>query len=138
MSAEELARGYVEEFWNQDRQAFLEEAFAPDAEYHDPMLPGLPGGPEGPRQRKATYLSALSDEQVVIEDLVADARAAAVRWTFTGRFTGEFMGRAPTGEQVRVTGIHFFRVRDGKIAGVWVEYDSAHFLNDIGVIDLGA
>lgn len=137
MSAEELARGYVEEFWNQDRQAFLEEAFAPDAEYYDPMLPGLPGGPEGPRHRKATYLSALSDERVVIEDLVADARAAAVRWTFTARFTGEFMGRAPTGELVRVTGIHFFRVRDGRIVGVWVEYDSAHFLNDIGVIDLG-
>ena len=137
MSAKQLARSYVDEFWNQDRQAFLEEAFAPDAEYHDPMLPDLPHGPDGPRQRKAAYLSALSGEHVVIEDLVADAQAAAVRWTFTGRFTGEFMGRAPTGEEVRVTGIHFFRVRDGVIIGVWVEYDSAHFLNDIGVIDLG-
>ena len=137
MSAEELARGYVEEFWNRDRQGFLEEAFAPDAEYHDPMLPSLPAGPEGPRQRKATYLAALSDQRVVIEDLVADGGAAAVRWTFMGRFMGEFMGRAPTGDEVRVTGIHFFRVRDGKILGVWVEYDSAHFLNDVGVISLG-
>jgi hypothetical protein len=125
MSADELARGYVEEFWNQDRQAFLEEAFAPDAEYHDPMLPGLPGGPEGARQRKATYLSALSDERGH-RRLGRRRASAAVRWNFTGRFTGEFAGPGADGRAG--AGMEFtFRVRDGKIVGVWVEYDSAHF-----------
>jgi hypothetical protein len=33
--------------------------------------------------------------------------------------------------------MHFFRVRDGRIAETWVEYDSANFLRNIGVVSFG-
>jgi steroid delta-isomerase-like uncharacterized protein len=137
MSPEELARGYADEFWTKGRDGFVDEAFAPDAAYHDPMVPGLPRGPEGARQRKAAYESALAESHVDIDDVVAQDDRAAMRWTYTGRFVGEFMGRQPTGEPVRVTGMHFFRVRDGLIAEAWVEYDSANFLRNIGVVSFG-
>jgi steroid delta-isomerase-like uncharacterized protein len=101
------------------------------------MLPDLPRGPEGAKQRKATYLSALSDDHVDIDDIAAGDDTVAVRWTFTAKFTGEFMGSQPTGETITVTGIHFFRVANGRIAEVSTQYDSAGFLNQVGVIDLG-
>jgi steroid delta-isomerase-like uncharacterized protein len=134
MTAEELARGYADAFWTQGRDAFADEAFAPDARYHDPMLPELPPGPAGARQRKAAYESALSGSAVEVHDLIADGERAAMRWTYTGRFAGAFMGRPPTGEPVSITGMHFMRVRDGRIAETWVEYDSAGFMRTIGVL----
>jgi steroid delta-isomerase-like uncharacterized protein len=137
MTPEELARGYADQFWTQGRDGFVDEAFAADAAYHDPMLPGLPAGPQGARQRKATYESALADSSVEINDVVAQDDRVAMRWTYTGRFAGEFMGSQPTEQTVRVTGMHFFRVRDGRIAETWVEYDSANFLKDIGVVSFG-
>lgn len=134
MGPEELARGYAIDFWTDGRSAFADEAFAPDAAYHDPMLPGLPPGPEGARQRKAAYESALSESHVDVHDVVAADDAVAMRWTYRGRFTGPFMGREPSGQTVVITGMHVMHVRDGRIAETWVEYDSAGFLRDIGVL----
>jgi steroid delta-isomerase-like uncharacterized protein len=134
---EALARGYIEEFWNKAREQYVDETFAPEAIYRDPMLPDLPRGPEGAKQRKATYLSALSDDHVDIDDIAAGDDTVAVRWTFTGKFTGEFMGSQPTGDTITVTGIHFFRIANGKIAEVSTQYDAAGFLSQVGVIDLG-
>src|SRR5437763_1055422 len=100
MSVEELVRGYADRFWNQGESGYADEAFSPDAVYHDPMVPGLPPGPDGARQRKAAYESGLSDHHVVVHDLLTTDDRAAARWTYTGRFSGEFMGQAPTGETI--------------------------------------
>lgn len=134
MNAEELVRGYAERFWNQGDDGFADEGFAADAAYHDPMVPGLPPGPAGARQRKATYETALSEHHVVVHDIVVDGDRGAARWTYTGRSSGEFMGSPPTGDTVTVTGMHFFRVRDGQIAEAWIEYDSAGFLRGLGIL----
>jgi steroid delta-isomerase-like uncharacterized protein len=137
MTPEEIARGYAIDYWTHGRDAFVDEAFDPSATYHDPMLPPLPTGPDGPRQRKAIYETALSESHVDVHDVVAQGERVAMRWTYTGRFTGEFMGVAPTNEAVTVDGMHFFHVRDGRVVEAWVQYDSANFLKNLGVVSFG-
>jgi steroid delta-isomerase-like uncharacterized protein len=134
MTPDELARGYAIRYWTEADDSFIDEAFTSDAVYHDPMLPDLPAGTDGPRQRKAAYESALSESHVDLHDLVASDDRVAMRWTYRGRFSGEFMGRPPTGETLTISGMHFFRIQNGRIAEAWVEYDSAGFLRDIGAL----
>ena len=115
MTPEEIARGYAIDYWTHGRDAFVDEAFDPSATYHDPMLPPLPTGPDGPRQRKAIYgppFPKATSMSTTWWRRVSGWRCAGA---YTGRFTGESMGVAPTNEAVTVDGMHFFHVRDGRV-----------------------
>ena len=46
---------------------------------------------------------------------------------------GEFMGVAPTGRQIEMRVIDFYRVENGKIAENWVPIDMLHVLKQMGV-----
>ncbi len=91
----------------------LEEFFAADFTSHN-MPPGLPHGIEGVRAFFKAFLDGLSDIEVTVDELVADGDRVAVATTPSGVHTGEFLGMAPTGRRVSVTGIDVVRV-DGKI-----------------------
>jgi predicted ester cyclase len=41
------------------------------------------------------------------------------RFTRSGTHTGEFLGLAPTGRQVSMTGIDVVRIQDGQIIEFW-------------------
>jgi steroid delta-isomerase-like uncharacterized protein len=133
---ESLGRRYALEFWNEGKLEFADEAFAPDHEYHDPMVPGLPAGPEGVKQRRAAYMSVVPDAKVELQDVVATDDAVVLRWTWAGTHGGEFMGKPPTNRPVKTSGMHLLKVRDGKIVETWVEYDSAGIFNQMGIIAL--
>jgi predicted ester cyclase len=47
--------------------------------------------------------------------------------------TGEFMGAAPTGRQVIVTGMNLFRIAGGKIVEIWLNADDLSELQQLGV-----
>jgi predicted ester cyclase len=42
------------------------------------------------------------------------------------------MGNAPTSNQLTVTGILIDRISSGKIEEEWVDYDTPHFMQQIG------
>ncbi len=46
-----------------------------------------------------------------------------MRVTTRPTHTGDFMGIPPTGDTVEFTGIHVYRIADGKIAEEWFNHD---------------
>jgi predicted ester cyclase len=66
--------------------------------------------------------------QIVEGDMVAN------RFVFYGTHQGEFMGIAPTGREVRFTGLVIDRVVDGKIVENWIEGDLEDLLRQIGAV----
>jgi predicted ester cyclase len=64
--------------------------------------------------------TALSGYRCEIEQLVADGDLVAARMLFSGRHTGEFLGRAPTGQTVTWAGAAFFTFERELIRDVWV------------------
>ena len=58
----------------------------------------------------------------------------ANRFVFYGTHQGEFMGVAPTGREVRFTGLSIDRVVDGKIVENWIEGDLEDLLRQIGAV----
>jgi predicted ester cyclase len=62
----------------------------------------------------------LSGYKSDIEQLVADGDTVATRMRFSGRHTGEFLGRAPTGRTVTWAGAAFFTFETELVRDVWV------------------
>ncbi len=79
-------------------------------------------GPEGIKRYVTAYRVAFPDLTVAVEDQLAEADKVVTRWTVRGTHSGEFLGLAPTGDEVTVSGIEFDRVVEGRIDEAWVGY----------------
>lgn len=131
-----IARRYFEEIWNQGNAAAIDELVAADAVGY---LPGTTiHGTEVLKQRLSQLYDIYREPHFTVEDQIAEADKVLTRWTFRGTHTGEFMGSAPTGKQVTVTGMNLFHLTDGKIAEVWLSADDLGELQQLGVLPLPA
>ena len=58
----------------------------------------------------------------------------AVRLTERGTNQGPFLGMPPSNKQAVWTPIDILRIRDGKIAEHWVEFDTMGLMQQIGAL----
>ena len=136
-SAEEnkaLARRWFEDLFNAGNLEVADEIIAPDHVNHDPTLPDIPPGPEGQKQVVNLYRSAFTNAHISIEEQLAEGDSVVTRGTGSGTHQGELMGVAPTGKQVRITGITINHLSAGKIAESWSNYDALGMMQQIGAI----
>ena len=131
MNAKDVIRLLFDKVLNGGDLARLEEIIGEDYEDHDPV-PGLPPGVAGVRAKLGALRAAFGDLRFVLEALVAEGALVAARYCWTGRHTGAFVGIAPTGRAVRVTGMDFYRVREGRIVEHWHHVDELGLLRQLG------
>jgi steroid delta-isomerase-like uncharacterized protein len=73
------------------------------------------------------------DVQNIVKMMVAEGDMVAVYATFTGTMDGPMGDIPPTGNRVEAPFISFFRIEDGNIAEMWVEWDNVNFLSQLGL-----
>ena len=117
-----LVRRWIEEVLTGGNLELVEDIFARNYVLHDPSFPRDVHGPEGVRRYVTAYRSAFPDARFAVEEQVAEGDTVVSRWTAQGTHRGDFLGIAPTGEEVTVTGIEFDRVAGGRIEEAWVGY----------------
>ena len=128
-----LVRRYAEEVLNQSNLDLFDEIFAPDFVQYG-ADPDQVSGVEDLRQFFIMLRSGFPDFQVTIEDLfAAEGDKVVLRFTFRGTHQGAFMGVAPTGKQVTMTGIDIFHIADGKIVELWNEEDVLGMMQQLGM-----
>ena len=123
MSVEEnkdLVRREQEELWNHtgDLDA-AEELFAADQA-------------EAAKQQAADFRRGFPDVISTIENLMAEGDKVVARWRSRATHQGDYMGIAPTGNEVEFTGISFYRIEGGKIAQSWNIEDRLGLMRQIG------
>ena len=91
-------------------------------------------GLAGFRQLYDPVRAAFSDINFVVQEVVESGDAAAVRWTCTGRHTGDQMGIAASGKPVAFGGMAIVHFRDGKITESFDQWDRLGFLTQIGAL----
>jgi predicted ester cyclase len=136
MSVEEnkaIARRWNDEIWSQGSLTAMDELFAPGFVSH------YPGDPtpnrESYKQWVAMNFAAFADVKCTIEDIVAEGDKVVVRWTWRMTHSkGEYMGIAPTGKQVTMTGMCILRIVGGKIVEEWGNSDDLGFMQQLGAI----
>jgi len=124
-------RKFFEEF---DRRNFdgIARLLGPGEIAHLPGVPQpLPW--ETHRQFAQVFVDAFPNCYHVIEDQVADADNVVTRITFKGTHTGPLMGIPPTGRQIAMGGISWFRLKNGLIAEEWTEFDRLGMMAQLGL-----
>ena len=70
--------------------------------------------------------------------MIAEGDRVVERWTGRGTHRGEFQGISPTGKQVAVPGVVFYRLREGRIIEFRGSFDMLSMLQQLGVAPAGA
>ena len=66
--------------------------------------------------------------------MIAEGDKVVYRYSVRGTHQKVFMGIAATGKQISFTGIHIYRVGDGKLQGEWENWDTLRLMRQLGVI----
>jgi steroid delta-isomerase-like uncharacterized protein len=117
-----LIRRWFEEVFTRGDLDEADELFTLNYALHDPSFPHDVHGPDGIKRYVTAYRVAFPDLTVTVEDQLAEADKVVTRWTVRGRHSGEFLGLAPTGDEVMVSGIEFDRIAGHRIDEAWVGY----------------
>jgi predicted ester cyclase len=118
MTAEQVVRELVDRVWNGGQIDDLPRYFA------DPFDHG--GNPDtvaGLREWHRADAAAWADTAYDVVSLVSDGEQVALRWRATARHVGVWGPVPPTGKTISWDGVHFFRVRDGRVEAMWAMAD---------------
>jgi steroid delta-isomerase-like uncharacterized protein len=132
-AGKQVVRCFYEELWNRGNLDAADKVVADDYIRHD-LRPGdAPPGPAGQKAVAEKFRSAFPDVHLEVEAIVADGDLVVARWTMTGTHSGAWGDIAPTGRQIRVSGVNFFRIVEGKIAEIWNLRDDLGLREQLGV-----
>ena len=137
MSAEAnkvLIRRLFDEVLNGGKMDVIDEIISSEYVEHAALAGQQDSGPKGVEQRLAIFREAFPDLYWDLEDLVTDEENAVARWRMEATNQGEFMGMAPTGKRVTVSGIDIYRVSNGRITEHWHEMDTLSLMQQLGIV----
>ncbi|NIM52790.1 MAG: ester cyclase [Gemmatimonadales bacterium] len=84
-------------------------------------------------QLQQLYLASFPDQRVTVEMMIAEGDKVAAYATYAGTNTGPLGDNPATGRSAELQFLSIFRVEDGKIAELWVEWDNVAMLTQLGL-----
>jgi len=112
----------------------LDEIVAPDFQRHSTATAGPPvRSLDAFVSLQESFLSAFPDQQVRLDNMIAEGDFVAIQAAYLGTQTGPMGDLPATGKSVDGPFIAFFRIDSGVIAELWVEWDNVAMLNQLGL-----
>lgn len=124
-----LAERWAREAVAEGRVEVFDELVSADAVDHSGPVPR--SGVEGFKSRTRVIHDAFTDVEVVVADLLVDGDKLAWRWRLTATHHGPFLGVAPTGKRVTMTGMNIQRVANGVVVEHWSNADQLGLLQQL-------
>ncbi|WP_373500882.1 ester cyclase [Desulfococcus sp.] len=128
-----VVRRIVEEIWNGKNHDRIDEFYAADFVNVDPSSPEVKNVGQF-KQWVVEMNAGFPDEQVTIEDLIAEGDKVVKQWSAKATHTGNFMGIPPTNKKTNMRGITIYRIVEGKVKECVWSYDAYGFMVQLGVI----
>lgn len=119
--------------WNRGQTGVFKETIADTVLFH------YAGSPRKLSQEQMSEIvlrwrEAFPDLQMEIQELIVQGDIAAARLNLSGTHEGSWAGAAPTGKQVNMALMMFFRFEDGKMVELWESDDQLGFRKQLGII----
>jgi steroid delta-isomerase-like uncharacterized protein len=112
----------------------IDEMASPDVVGHGQAQHDTVIGREQFRIFAQGFRTAFPDLKVTIDHIVEQGDKVVARWTATMTHKGDFLGFAPTGKKVTITGTSTQRISGGKIVEGWDNWDQLGLLVQIGAV----
>ena len=110
-----------------------DEAFAPNAIIHITGSPVPDLDLAGFKLMLAGIRAAFPDLHFTIEDQIASGDKVATRWSAEGSHTGPLGDIAATGKPVRIWGLIYDRVENGRVVERWEQWDQIGLMQQLGL-----
>jgi len=117
-----------------NRRKTTRPALADEVVMHHPSSPEPIRGLDEVRGFLGQFRAGMQDLSLVVEDVAEGDDAVAVRRRARGTHGADLFGIPPTGHEIAIRGISFFRFADGRIVEDWVEENTFEVLQQLGVI----
>lgn len=127
----QVARVVFEEILSKGRIAENEHIYDPAFVAHGPTRDA---GRAEDRAASEGWRQAAPDLNMKVLRVAAECDLVAVHWEGTGTNTGTGNGLPATGKSIRVWGMTFFRLRDGRIFEEWTAFDQYAMLKQLGLL----
>jgi steroid delta-isomerase-like uncharacterized protein len=114
-------------------QATIDELCDPGLVDHNPA-PDQEPTLAGFKQKVAGYTASVPDLEEDLQDILASGDTVATRWVVTGSLRQEFMGIPAAGQRIRVEGMNFYRLKDGRVTDIWAQSDALSMMQQLGAI----
>jgi predicted SnoaL-like aldol condensation-catalyzing enzyme len=133
---EAVAHRFHLDIFCEGRLEVADEILQPDFVIHGPGVgPEFANGPEGTKRYAEAIRGGFGGKvRIDHHDTFSSGDRVAIRWSSSGIHDGDLMGVPPTGRQVEITGIDIFRLKDGKLAEMWQNWDQLGLLQQIGAV----
>lgn len=105
----------LEQAWAGNLETLLDQ-YVEDCIFEDKAFGLVHRGHVGLREVFDFTYKMMPDFRVTYGDQIVGASFGAVQWVFTGSFNGDFEGTTHAGTPLRIEGVSFMKLRDGRIA----------------------
>jgi steroid delta-isomerase-like uncharacterized protein len=114
-------------------QATIDELCDPGLVDHNPA-PGHEPTLAGFKQKIAGFAAIFPDLEEDLQDVVASGGTVATRWVVTGSQQQDFMGIPAAGRTIRVEGMNFYRLENGRVTDIWTQFDGVGLQQQLGAL----
>ncbi len=114
-------------------QATIDELCHPGLVDHTPASDEEPTL-AGFKQKVAGFKASFPDLEEDLQDIIASGDTVATRWVVTGSQQQELMGIPASRQTIRVEGMNFYHLKDGRVTDIWTQFDGVTLMQQLGVI----
>jgi steroid delta-isomerase-like uncharacterized protein len=112
-------------------QAAIDELCDPGLVDHNPAPDGEPTL-AGFKRKVALFKAIFPDLEEDLRDVISSGDTVATRWVLTGSQRQDFMGVPAAGQAIRVEGMNFYRLKDGRVTDLWTRFDGVAPMRQLG------
>jgi steroid delta-isomerase-like uncharacterized protein len=132
----QVVKEYLERAISGGEPGAYEELCDPQIVFTSPYSPEPLRGLEAFRQTFLAMKRAFPDLQIQEDMAIAEGDLVAAHWTASGTHTGPAFAGLPaaSGRRFEITGMSFYRVREGRIVEGWVNDDTLAMATQLGLV----
>jgi predicted ester cyclase len=123
-----------EESFNKGNLQVMDEIFSKDMVDHSIAATSGQAGLSGLKKRIIDHRTGLPDLLFTIDTMVFEGDKLAFHWTLSGTQSGPWMGRHPTGNPLKMTGMNMERLNGEWIVEHWSFPDIVGAMVQIGFV----
>jgi steroid delta-isomerase-like uncharacterized protein len=112
-------------------QATIDELSDPGLLDHNPA-PGHEPTLAGFKDKVAEFKAAFPDLVEDLQDITASGGTVATRWVLSGSLRQDLMGIPASGQVIKVEGMNFYRLKDGRVTDIWTQFDGVALMRQLG------
>ena len=88
----------------------------------------------GFKQKVASFKAIFPDLQEELHDIIASGDIVATGWVVTGSQQRDYLGIHASGQTIRVEGMNFYRLKDGRVTDIWTQFDGVALMQQLSAI----